>query len=113
VRRLARYKLVAEMIGESLPGGAMDLALEPPSEATGDTFRPTGYMEKVSRAVAHEPGLSITGIRNAVPGKNDYIDRARECLVQEGFVDARQEGQAKRHYEIRPFVEEQEERDAT
>jgi hypothetical protein len=112
VRRLARHKLVAEMIATSLPGGAMDLALEPPSEAAGDTFRPTGYMEKVSRVLAHEPGLSITAIRGAVIGKNDYIDRARECLVREGYVDARPEGQAVRHYEIRPFVENQEESDA-
>jgi len=108
VRRLARHKLVAEMIGESLPGGAMDLALEPPSEAAGDTFRPTGYMEKVSRAVAHEPGLSITALRSAVGGKAEYVDRARECLINEGYLDPRRDGQAVRHYEIRPFVEEEE-----
>ncbi len=105
IRRLARYKMVAEMIGGSLPGGALDLALEPPREGA-ESFRPTGYMVKVSRAVEDEPGLSISAIRAAVPGKSEFIDRARELLVREGFIEARKDGQATRHHPIQPFSED-------
>jgi AAA domain len=105
VRRLARDKWVGEMIGESLPGGAMDLALEPPSELPG-TFRPTGLMKRVSRAVEDSPGLSITGIRSAVPGRSEYVDGARARLVKEGFIEARKDGPAERHYPIRAFIED-------
>jgi hypothetical protein len=66
-------------------------------------------MEKVSRAVAHEPGLSITALRSAVGGKAEYVDRARECLVNEGYIDPRPDGQATRHFEIRPFIEDDDE----
>jgi hypothetical protein len=104
VKRLGKNRVVAELVGESLPGDAMDLALVPPTEKSGKK-RLTGYMEKVSKAVEAKPGLSITQLREAVPGGSDYIDSARETLIEEGYVEPRQEGQATRHYSIRPYRE--------
>jgi hypothetical protein len=108
VRRLARNKLVAELVGTSLPGGALRLVLQPQREESFEAFRPTGLMKKVSRAIEDEPGITIRGVRGAVPGKGEYVDRARECLVTEGYVEPRADGQAVRHYSIQPFSEEAE-----
>ena len=105
VRSLAKNKIIAEMIASSLPGGAMDLGLEAPSDEAAGPFRPTGMMRQLSRAIVDTPGLSVTSTRGRVSGKNDTIDLARELLIAEGYVEERQEGSAKRHYSLRPFEE--------
>jgi hypothetical protein len=68
-------------------------------------FRPTAIMEKVSRAVEQDAGLSKRSIRTAIAAKNDWIDLALELLISEGFIEAREDGQAHRHYSIRPYRE--------
>jgi AAA domain len=104
VRRIANGKTVAELIASSNRDGDMVLELQPVDTETG-TFRPTGYMEKVSRAVEAEPGLSIRKVREAVPGGNEYIDRALEVLVRDEWMEMRKEGAAQCHYVLRPYRE--------
>lgn len=51
-----------------------------------DSFRPTALMEKVSRFLEVNGESSQNVIKQEVDGKNDYIVKALECLVDEGFV---------------------------
>jgi AAA domain len=104
VKRLAVRGIVAELVGESLPGDAMDLALVPPTEKSGKS-RLTGYMEKVSKVVETEPGCSKRYVRESVPGGNDYIDSALESLDEEGYVENRGTGQASEYHPLRPYRE--------
>lgn len=69
----------------------------------GEAFKPTGLMERVSRALEEEPGLSRNGVRAAVKGKASYVDLALELLVSEGFVNAERDGQSKRHSVVNPY----------
>jgi hypothetical protein len=109
VRPLAHDGWIADVELDSDPEGPMHISVRPPEEKRdGSTWRPTGYMRKVSRAVEDEPGLTVSGIRGAVPGKAEYVDRARECLVREGYLEVRPEGTAQHHHSLRPFTEEDE-----
>ena len=89
VRSLAKNKIVAEMIAVSLPGGAMDLGPEAPSDEAEGPFRLTSFMRKISRAVEDTPGLGVVALRAAVGGKAQYVDLARELLISEGYVEER------------------------
>src|SRR5262249_49945565 len=71
--------------------------------AASTSFRPTVLMEAVSKLLEGDPGLSKNGARNAVKGKNDYIDLALELLVSEQYVERRRVGQADRYYSQRAF----------
>ena len=79
-------------------------------QAPGE-FRPTGYMEKVSRALerAHEDGaapLSYRGIEERVTGKKDLIARAVAALVDAGHITtAPGPRNATLHTLARPFRE--------
>jgi hypothetical protein len=84
-------------------GSAVTASLEPPG--TGAPLRPTGQMERVSRAIEQDPGLSKRAIRAAVSGRNDVIDLALELLVVEGHVEARPDGRATAHYLLKAFRE--------
>lgn len=71
----------------------------------GSTCRPTVLMQRVSRALQDQPGLSKRAIRVAVKGKaNDAKDQATELLISEGYVRREREGRADRHYLDHPFV---------
>lgn len=67
-----------------------------------DTFRPTTLMERVSRAVESEPGVSRNQIRTAVKGKAIYIDQAITILADEDFISVRPDGSTNRHYSLKP-----------
>lgn len=49
-------------------------------------FRPTYYMEQVSRFLEEIPCASQRGIVDGVTGRASHIRAAIECLVEEGFV---------------------------
>lgn len=92
VREHASGNTVAEMILDSSGfHGGLRYTLDAPhgvtkSEATGE-FRPTGLMEKISRAVEIEPGMSGKAIEVAVKGRTDYKRLALKTLVAEGYFD--------------------------
>jgi hypothetical protein len=65
-----------------------DVSADDGADDDGEGFRPTGLMEKVSRAleVAGEP-QSRNKLEEAVKGKRDYVRQAITCLVREGFAE--------------------------
>lgn len=95
---------IAMMRLTSTGGGSVTVTLEPP-EGASVAFRPTVLMERISRAVYEAPGLSIRGLREAVKGNNEAKSLALELLVNEGFVDARRDGQAVKHYPLHEYRE--------
>lgn len=95
---------IALMVLDSHDDGGVTVTLNPP-EHMGEAFRPTYLMERLSRAIEEQPGLSKRGLREAVKGKNPAKDLALEILVAEGYVAARREGIADRHYSSNPYRE--------
>jgi hypothetical protein len=75
---------------------------ERPAEDSS-AFRPTHQMRAVSETVEQSPGLSKAAIRSAVKGKNEYIDRALELLISEGYIEVYKDGRAHRHRSLRPY----------
>lgn len=82
--------------------GTVRIVVEPP-EQRGDTFRPTVLMERAWETIDATPGLSMRGVREATTGKGEYIDTAVRMLVQEGYVERREDGSAHRYYPLKPF----------
>jgi hypothetical protein len=56
-------------------------------QAPDDRFRPTVYMERISRFLEEIPSASQRGILQGVNGKDPTLKVALECLVDEGFVN--------------------------
>ncbi len=100
---------IADMRLSSLEDGRVEIELIPPEARTGDSFRPTALMERVSRAIEDAPGLSKNAVRRSVSGKSDYKDLALERLIAEGNVEVQRDGQARHHHSLRPFRQEDEE----
>lgn len=73
---------------------------------TESAFRPTGLMERVSRALEAEPGLSKRAVRMKVRGGNAWVDLALGVLIEEGNVEPRRDGQATLHYSVKPYREQ-------
>lgn len=78
--------------------------------ATASPFRPTVYMERVSKALedAAEP-LSLRGIQDAVRGKKEMTAKAVGELVRDGYVTITPgQRNANLHTLVRPFREDDE-----
>ena len=105
LRSMATGKTVAELLADASVEGEMRLSLQPVASEDAGTFRPTGYMEKVSRAAEADPGLSLRKMRAAVGGKGTYVDQAIEVLVREDWMEVRPQGQAQCHYVVRAYRE--------
>jgi KaiC/GvpD/RAD55 family RecA-like ATPase len=103
VRGAAVDGRVADVYLTSEPDGAVTVTLHATTEGSAATFRPTVLMERVSRAVEERAGLSKRAIRDAVRGRAKHVDLARELLTAEGFIRARQDGQADRYESLRPY----------
>jgi len=106
VREFAQDGLVATLRATSHDDGRVSLALEPPEHSVEHeaSFRPTGYMERVSKAVEADPGLSKRAIRTSVGGGTEYVDLALELLVSEGFVRvAAGPRNSSLHHSVRPY----------
>ncbi len=88
--------------------GALTVRLDPVGEGE-KTFRPTLLMERVSRAIEDEPGLTKNGVRSAVNGKNGAKDAALSILVEEDYIKRDISGQAHQHFSVKPYRQEAEE----
>ncbi len=75
-----------------------------------ESFRPTELMERASRFLEAQPGATLNAIKREVRGKGDYIAAAVRVLVAEGLVERRDEGQARCHYSVRPYRQEEDPR---
>lgn len=93
---------VAELRLTSLEDGSVTATLTAPGAAD---WRPTVLMGRISSAIEQTPGLSKRQIREAVTGKTKGIDKGIEVLVREGYLRVEPDGQAVRHYLIRPFTD--------
>lgn len=80
--------------------------LAPRDEETGE-FRPTYLMERISRMVEINPGMTKNTIKSSVEGKREYKDRAISRLITEGYL-AITEGPNRSHFftSITPFRED-------
>jgi hypothetical protein len=79
-------------------------SLEAPNDKT-QQWRPTGYMEKISRAIedSTEKKLSKTAVRSAVGGSSNRVDEALNHLETEHYV-SRANSRAP-YVLVRPFRE--------
>lgn len=94
---------IADMHLTSSAEGAVTVELRAPDAAA--EFRPTVLMGRISEVVEADPGLSTNSIERGVKGKTDAKRHGLRLLIAEGYIDARQEGNARCHYSLRPFVE--------
>jgi len=69
-------------------------------------FRPTAIMGRISRQVESEPGIATAAIRRAVTGKSDAVDLGLRLLIDERYIECRDDGPAHRHYPLRSFAED-------
>lgn len=74
------------------------------------TFRPTGYMEKVSRVLEISgKALSRSELERDVIGKTMYVRQAIDALVRENFAEEISGPRSARLVElVRPFREDAE-----
>ena len=72
-------------------------------EDPGRSFRPTNIMEKVSRLLEAEPGLTRNAIITAIGGRKANVTLALQLLIAEGFVAIERDRQAHRHNVATPY----------
>jgi hypothetical protein len=70
---------------------SVQIRIEPGQEAGETGFRPTYYMERVSRYLETRGEQTVRGVRADVRGKGEYVSAAIHQLVAEGYL-ARRDG---------------------
>lgn len=103
--RCAGGKTVGELtLAPSATGGVR--ALVTGSRGADEPFRPTGYMERVSRELEQNGAMSLRQIRSVIRGKAGVIDTALSLLISEGYA-TRMPGArgAWMHSSVKPFRE--------
>ncbi len=107
VREYAHGKTIAEF---TLDATAGDLILQahllPTNDHTnrGDAFEPTHLMEKISRYVQANPGLSKKALEAQLNGKTDTKRLALELLVTRGYVGTKAGPRGVvQHFHERPY----------
>lgn len=100
----------------SADGLVLQAFLNPPGTANGrssDTFEPTHLMEKISRYVQVNPGMSKKSIEGAMNGKASTIRLALELLVTRGYIGVKTGARgAVQHFHVRPYFEDPEAQEA-
>jgi hypothetical protein len=109
VRPSAAGKAIAEMFLTSDDNtGALTCELRPPKPSTDDSgnFRPTGYMERVSKALeASSVAVSRAYIERETGGNRNHIRAAIDRLHVEGYLAIERQGQALLHSLMKPYRE--------
>lgn len=75
------------------------------ADGEGGAFKPTGYMEKISKQIEASPGLGREEVLSLVGGKRNFASAALTQLVNEGYVRTEPDGHAKRHHSVREYRE--------
>jgi RecA/RadA recombinase len=91
-------------------GDRIDLDVRAPSDtAAGGSWRPTGLMEKLSKALERRTAADDFPDRedtlDLIPGRAQYKRQALASLVDRGYVDDYQDGRHRRYRSIRPYRE--------
>ncbi len=105
VRQRTRFADLPGELQVPLGGGVYGPVEEAEPQADSDAFRPTSLMERVSKAIEANPGLSRKETLELVGGKREYATMALTLLVSEEFVAAEAKGRSKAHRSIRPYRE--------
>lgn len=92
-------------------GRVVQVELRPPVTESDGPFRPTGYMERISRELESLPEgqqMSIREIQAVVHGKKPFVDAALVALVKEGYVSVETGSKGARlHRFLRAFRSEE------
>lgn len=108
VRASADHGTAADVTITPEDGGSrVTVALDAPEhsiDAEG-VWHPTRLMEKASKLIEGDEGLTRNEVLEGVGGKKEYAVKALALLVSEGFVERRKDGQKHRHYSHRPYRE--------
>ena len=101
-----RREVVAE-IGVTSDDTTIALSVDAPANGATAVFRPTHLMERVSRHLegTSEP-LTRNAVKDAVSGNKAAIVTALGLLVEEGYVQFEQSGQAHLHSSVKPYRED-------
>ena len=112
VRRRTRFAELPREVRIDLGGGIYAspvVAVETTDEGERQ-FRPTVLMGRMSRAIEDTPGMTQRWLLASVTGKRAALCTALRTLIQEGYVEARQEGKtAALHYALEPYRESDDE----
>lgn len=103
MRKGDRTQLVAEFVLDAT-GDRLAASFEVPSDSH-PRFRPTGYMERISTWLATHAGANKSAIRSAISGRAAVVDTALELLIEEGYVEAKRDGNATLHAVLHSYVE--------
>jgi KaiC/GvpD/RAD55 family RecA-like ATPase len=104
VRQHAADRERVAMMRLTSDDGNVTVTLEPGDGAAAQ-WRPTRYMERVSRTVEGSPGMTRRSIRDTVTGKNEHILAALDVLIAEKYVRENRDGRYPTHWVDRPFRE--------
>lgn len=89
--------------------GAVTVSLAVPEVSvteSGDR-RPTILMERVSKALeATSEAMTMSAIEQAVSGRAEYVRKAVEVLIEEGYVEVVQSGRSRHHTLTKPFAKD-------
>jgi len=91
--------------GEFVLDGTVDPTvwrIVPPADPSAP-FRPTTLMERVSRYLVESGDSTTRDILKMVPGNRDGKIAALDILVEEGYVERRQDGQKHLHRSLRAY----------
>lgn len=81
-------KVMALFEMTSYPDGGLSASLSVPRDSItdGGAWRPTGVMERLSKAIEKRPGLTKRALRELVKSRGTTTDLALELLIAEGYV---------------------------
>jgi hypothetical protein len=101
-----RGRVAAEFVLDAT-GAPYDVSLRPPiARDSGSAFQPTALMERISRFVELNPGLSKNSILAGVKGAREFKQMACELLVEEGYLVLEPgANRSQLHRSVKPFRE--------
>lgn len=103
-RTIAEFTLDAS--GDELVLIAHLMPVTARQDADGAAFEPTHLMEKISRYVQANPGMSKKAIEGALNGKTDTKRLALELLVTRGHIGVKTGTRGRiQHFHVRPFYD--------
>jgi AAA domain len=97
-RKRQRFSGVPKAMEQVIGGGTFELPKPLVQDGEGEPkpFRPTHLMEEVSLVVEREPECSTNFIEEHVKGKREYVFKATQILLDEGFI-RREDGPNRSH----------------
>lgn len=107
VRSHAQASVIAQAhITPKDDGHTVTVTLDPPETTISETgdFIPTVLMARVSEYVQSEPGASLNAIKRGVDGRNEWIAKALNLLVADGYIDRRKKGQTNTHHHVKTYT---------